>query len=217
MFKVILYIYFNAGGKVEKKLSFFSKSENRGSFFARIASLYPGSDKRYRLIKKAYDIAKDAFREKYRESGERYFEHLRCVALILIDMLYVYRHLDAHILICAALLHDIVEDIPSWTIERVREEFGEEVAKLVDWLTKRNAKEYHERFIRAPRSFFLIKLADRLHNMLTIWSCPRAKILRKIEETEKYYLPFAEQHLILARELHEAVAQAKLYSKEKME
>jgi GTP pyrophosphokinase len=212
-----LYIYFNAGGKVEKKLSFFSQSENRGSFFARIGSLYPESDKRYCLIKKAYDTAKDAFRKKYRESGERYFEHLRCVALIQIDMLYIYHHPDAYILNGAALLHDIVEDIPSWPIERVREEFGEKVAELVDWLTKRNEKEYHERFINAPRNFFLVKLPDRLHNMLTIWSCSREKILRKIEETEKYYLPFAEQHLILARELHEAVAQAKLYAQEKKE
>jgi len=197
---------------LKKRLSYFSKAENRESFFARIASLYPESDNRYLLIKKAYNTAKDAFCGECRESGERYFEHLRCVALILIDTLYVYRHSDAYILICAALLHDIVEDIPSWTITRVREEFGEEVAELVDWLTKRNAKEYHERFINAPRNFFLVKLPDRLHNLLTIWSCPRAKILRKIEETEKYYLPFAEQHLILARELHEAVAQAKVYA-----
>jgi (p)ppGpp synthase/HD superfamily hydrolase len=202
---------------MKKNLMFLGREENRQTFFARIAELlYAPSDWRYKLIEKAYETAKDAFRYKYRETGERYFEHLRRTALILIDILFVYRQPDAYILICAALLHDIVEDIKSWTVERVAKEFGEEVAVLVDWLTKRDSESYHRRFENAPREFFLIKMSDRLDNLLTIWGCSAEKILRKIEETKRYYIPFAELHLILARELHDAVAQAKKFAQAKI-
>ncbi len=194
-------------------MEFLSAAENRASFFRRISHFFPRLDPRYKLIEKAYNYAKDAFREKYRDDGEtRYFEHIRAVALILIDYLRVkdYR------LIIAALLHDIVEDIPSWTIERVRMEFGEEVALLVEYMTKPsgeypNKKDrdavYHSRFRSAPREFFLIKLADRLHNLLTLWACTEEKRKRKIEETRMYYMPYAEEHFILYHELLAVIGQ----------
>lgn len=196
-----------------EKMSFLSRAENRKTFFRRITSFLPAPDSRYQAIEKAYNCAKDAFRGKHRENGDRYFEHLRAVALILIEYLRVkdYR------LIVAALLHDIVEDIPSWTIERVRIEFDDEVALLVEWITKPPAekfpskeerdKMYHNRFPFAPREFFLIKLADRLHNVMTLWASDPKKQARKIEETRVHYLPYAEQHLILLHELEEALEQ----------
>jgi GTP diphosphokinase / guanosine-3',5'-bis(diphosphate) 3'-diphosphatase len=202
---------------MEKSLMFLGKPENRKKFFRRIEDyLYPPSDWRYQLIEKAYSVAKDAFREKYRETGERYFEHLRRTALIQIELLFIYRQPKAYILIGAALLHDLVEDIKGWTIERVAREFCPEIAQLLDWLTKGDPEAYHRRFINAPRDFFLVKFPDRLDNLLTIWGCPVEKIWRKIEETEKYYLPYAELHNILAQELHEAVAQAKKFARAKM-
>ncbi len=162
-------------------------------------------------IEKAYNFAKDGFRGKTRESGERYFEHIRAVALIQID----YLRIKDFELIITALLHDIVEDVPSWTIERVETEFGSRVALLVEYLTKPPktgifAKEqceqiYHGRFRSAPRDFFLVKLPDRLHNLITLWSCPKEKIKRKIEETKLYYLLYAEKELILLHELEEAI------------
>ncbi len=193
-----------------EKMKFLNAAENRESFFKRIAQLFPTLDPRYKAIQRAYDCAKNAFREKKRESGERYFEHLRAVALILID----YLRVKDYELIIATLLHDIIEDIPSWTIDRVRSEFGERVALLVESLTKPKAdglskqevdKIYHERFRFATREFFLIKLSDRLHNTITLWSCTPEKRARKILETKIHYLPYAERELILLHELEEAL------------
>ncbi|MFH1366434.1 MAG: HD domain-containing protein [Patescibacteria group bacterium] len=195
-----------------EKMTFLSAAENRESFFKRISLFLVPSDPRYQAIKRAYNCAKDAFRDIYREDGDRYFEHLRAVALILI----VYLRVKDHCLIVAALLHDIVEDIPSWTIERVRDEFGDKVAFYVDLMTKPDIKDfsskeevdkvYHTRFSFAPREFFLLKLSDRLHNLITLWACTPEKRARKIEETITYYLPYAEKHFILLHELEEALA-----------
>lgn len=182
-----------------------NEAGDREKFFKLIAIYYPPSDERYKLIEKAYNDAKDAFRGKFRDGGERYFEHLRAVALIVIE----YLRVNDYEMIIAALLHDIVEDIPSWTIERIRETYGSRVAMLVDYMTKPKRKfkvktecehAYHQRFINAPRDFFLLKLADRIHNLLTLWSCAKEKRLRKINETIHHYLPYAEKHFILFHE-----------------
>jgi (p)ppGpp synthase/HD superfamily hydrolase len=186
--------------KINPRLNFLSIAENRDTFFQRIGRFFPVSDARYQLIDRAYNMAEDAFNEILRESGECYFEHLRRVALMQIDYLFICDHYK----IAAGLLHDIVEDIPSWTINRVRQEFGSEVAFLVDWMTK-NKLGYHERFAWAPRDFFLIKLPDRWDNLLTLWECPAEKIERKIAETWQYYIPCARRELILAHELEEAL------------
>lgn len=190
------------------KMPFLEAAENRATFFARIAQIYPTRDPRYKEIERAYNAAKDAFRGKNREGGERYFEHLRAVALILI----VYLRIKDHRIICAALLHDVVEDIEHWTIARVAAEFGDYVALLVEYLTKPplelyggskalRDKAYHDRFDSAPREFFLIKLADRLHNLITLGACSAEKRARKIEETKLHYLPYAERELILLHEI----------------
>lgn len=194
------------------RMEFLKAAENKESFFRRISYFYPTLDPRYQLIQRAYNDAKDAFRGLYRDDQEtRYFEHIRVVTLILID----YLRVTDHEMIIAALLHDIVEDIPSWTIGRVRAEFGERVAFLVEYLTKPPKHEYtskeerdrayHSRFLFAPREFFLLKLADRFHNMITLWNCDGEKRKRKIEETRNHYLPHAEKHLILYHELLEAI------------
>jgi GTP pyrophosphokinase len=195
-----------------KRMPFLNGVENRETFFRRISELFPTLDPRYKLIEKAYNDAKDAFRGKLRDDGEtRYFEHIRAVVLIIID----YLRIRDYRIIIAAILHDIVEDIPSWTIERVRAEYGNEIALLVEYMTKPSKKDYpskkdrdkvyHSRFDFAPREFFLLKLSDRLHNLLTLWNCTPEKRKRKIEETLKYYLPFAEKHLILYHEILEAI------------
>lgn len=198
-----------------EKMLFLKAAENRESFFDRIALFLPRSDPRFKSIERAYDVAKDAFRGKFRDNcEERYFEHLRAVALILVE----YLRVKDHELIIAALIHDIVEDIPYWTIERVRLEFGDRVAYLVDYMSKPALKNYtskvlrnrayHDRFAFAPREFFLLKLADRLHNVITLAGCAPEKRRRKIEETKLHYLPYAEIHLILLHELEEAIAWA---------
>lgn len=187
-------------------------AENRESFFRRIALYWPSLDPRYRLIVQAYNDAKDAFRGKYRDDAEtRYFEHIRAVTLIVLD----YLRVRDHEVIIAALLHDIVEDIPAWTIDRVRIGYGDRVALLVEYLSKPPKDEYpdwearervyHTRFGDAPREFFLIKLSDRLHNLLTLWNCEEEKRRRKVRETRLHYLPYAERELILLHELEAAI------------
>ena len=173
-------------------------------------------DSRYQLILRAYNDAKDAFRYTKRESGERYFEHLRAVSLILIDWLRIkdYRY------IVVALLHDIVEDCKEWSLERLTQEYGQDIAVWVEWLTKPPKSEfgndkllrnriYHRRLLEAPRGVKIIKLCDRLHNVMTLAECPPEKIKHKTEETVTYYLPLAEQEIILIHELEEALENLK--------
>ena len=191
---------------------FLEHAGNRESFFRRIRELYPSTDARYQRISHAYNTAKDTFRHVIREDGERYFEHLRAVALILI----VYLRVKDPDLIIAALLHDIVEDCPQWPNERVRAEFGDRVADLLGWLSKPSKMEYpekadrdrvyHARLALAPRDVLIIKLPDRLHNMLTLLACDPEKRHRKVEETKRYYLPLAEREMLLIHELEDALA-----------
>ena len=197
---------------IKRRFPFLESAENRETFFRRIALIFPRSDSRYILIEQAYNTAKEAFREEGREGGQRYFEHLRAVALILID----YFRITDHELIIAAILHDIVEDRPDWTVERVQLMFGQRVACLVDYMSKPPKSEYldktardaayHGRFEQAPREFFLIKLPDRLHNLITLAACPLEKRARKIEETRSHYLRYATRHMILLHELEEALS-----------
>jgi GTP pyrophosphokinase len=198
-------------------MPFLSQAETRQHFFGRIACFLPNRDPRYREIERAYEFAKDAFREVYRDDGNRYFEHLRATALIVVE----YLRVRDYKLIVGALLHDIVEDKDEWTIERVHREFGHEVALLVQYLTMPSPEEllnchsreyvYHERLAFAPREFFLIKLPDRLHNILTLDGRPKEKRVAKIEETRRHYMQYAERHNILIHELEHALLLAEKY------
>jgi guanosine-3',5'-bis(diphosphate) 3'-pyrophosphohydrolase len=195
---------------LEPKLGFVrSRAENKDTFFERIAEIFPPNDPRYILIDNAYEKAKRAFRTKERDGGERYFEHLRAVALIVV----VYMRVRDADVIAAALLHDIIEDIPSWTHQRIKMEFNERVADLVWWLTKPHLRrgwtkedadrKYHRQLRRAPREVIIIKAADRLHNLMTIWKHDGERIARKISETVDFILPLAEDHQLLIHELED--------------
>lgn len=191
-------------------------SESKETFFMRIERLYSKYSKEYRFIERAYDDAENAFKYVKRDGGEPYFTHVRAVAIILIDYLFIFNRIDLQIpayeIIAAALLHDVVEDCENWSLERIRRDYGRNVAWLLDYVSKRPKSDfggdkvaqlvfYHERFVTAPLEFFLIKLADRLHNQLTLWSCDEQKIRNKIIETKKYYIPWARKWGILAHEL----------------
>lgn len=189
-----------------------NQPENRATFFSRIRRLYPEQSKEYQEIYRAYNAAKDGFREKYRDDGERVFEHARRVTIIMIDYLYIADHR----VIIAGLLHDVVEDLKFWTVQRVVTEFNQYSGYLVECMTKlpkdlfpggkteRN-DVYHGQFVVHPRDFFYIKLADRMHNLLTMWCWEAKDIKRKLEETKLYYLPHAKKHCILAHEIQAAI------------
>lgn len=203
-----------------KKLKILlSASESKETFFRRIEKLYSKFSREYRFIERAYDDAEEAFQDKHRDGGEEYFNHLRAVAIILIDYLYIFERKDllipAYQVIAAALLHDTVEDCPKWTLNRIFRDYGRDIAELLDYVSKRpksdfknvteQRKFYHDRFINAPIEFFLIKLADRLHNQMTLWCCDKEKVSFKIYETKEYYIPWAKKCGILAHELEETI------------
>ncbi len=151
------------------------------------------------LIWRAYRYAQNMHGEQTRESGEPYIIHPIEVATILADM-----QMDQQT-ICAALLHDCVEDTKA-SLENITEDFGPDVAQLVDGVTKLDGIEFRSKDEQKAESlrkmFFamakdirvvIIKLADRLHNMRTLKFCEESKRLRTAKETLEVYAPLAHR------------------------
>lgn len=150
------------------------------------------------LIEKAYAFAKNAHDGQKRYSGEPYFSHIAHTGLNLATV-----HVDAKT-IAAGLLHDTIEDanIPGKTVEA---EFGKEIYKLVDGVTKLGKLKYRgvERHVESLRKFFvamsddirvlLIKLADRLHNIQTLEHVPEEKRKRIALETLEIHARLADR------------------------
>ena len=163
-----------------------------------IRQYHPSSD--LSDIERAYKVAKEAHEGQFRKSGEPYIIHPLCVAIILAEL-----ELDKESII-AGLLHDVVEDTVM-TSEDVAREFGDEVALLVDGVTKLTQINYQHDKIEVQaenlRKMFLamakdirvimIKLADRLHNMRTMQYQSPAKQVEKSRETMDIYAPIAHR------------------------
>src|SRR5919198_4715831 len=152
-----------------------------------------------RAVQKAFVFACERHAEQQRASGEDFIVHPVGVAKICAGM-----RLDTATL-CASLLHDTVEDT-SASLEEVEEQFGEEIAALVDGVTKlsgvtfqsrddRQAENYRKMMVAmaADIRVILIKLADRLHNMRTIASMPKQKQHEKAKETLEIFAPLAHR------------------------
>ena len=151
-------------------------------------------------VAKAYRFAAEFHRDQRRRSGEPYINHPVEVALILADDL----HMDEDT-ICAALLHDTVEDTPA-TLDQVAELFGPTVAELVDGVTKltsievtsmdeKQALNLRKMFLAMSKDIrvVIIKLADRLHNMRTLAALPPDRRIFKARETMDVYAPLADR------------------------
>ena len=146
----------------------------------------------------AYEFAHEAHREQKRKSGEPYIIHPIAVASI------VARELElGDNPVISAFLHDVVEDT-DYTVEDIRERFGDDVAFLVDTVTKRKKKSYeHSKQVDNYRQILesvhydiralLIKLADRLHNMRTLDSMRADKQMKIAGETDYFYAPLANR------------------------
>ena len=152
-----------------------------------------------KLILKAYNFAKENHGDQKRKSGEPYIIHPVQVAYILATL-----ELD-DATICAALLHDIVEDT-AVTSEQLEEEFGTEIAQMVEGVTKlgnlqyisikeKQVEDYRKMFLAMGKDIrvILIKLADRLHNMRTLKYLSRDRQIANAEETMELYAPLANR------------------------
>src|SRR5580704_5152757 len=150
-------------------------------------------------VEEAFVFACEHHAAQRRKSGEEFIVHPVGVARICAGM-----RLDTETL-CAALLHDTVEDT-SASIEAVRERFGEEIAAIVDGVTKltgisfqshdeAQAENYRKMMVAMATDVrvILIKLADRLHNMRTIDAMPKQKQMEKARETLEIYAPLAHR------------------------
>ena len=149
-------------------------------------------------IERAYLLAAEAHSEQKRKTGEPYIIHPIAVARIIAEEL----ELGANPII-AAFLHDVVEDT-EYTLEQIRERFGDDVAFLVNAVTKQKKAKYQHskqvdnfRQILESVSFdihaLLIKLADRLHNMRTLSSMSSDKQMKIAGETDYFYAPLANR------------------------
>jgi len=169
-----------------------------GTLVARIRRYRPNTD--LSLIEKAYHVAKEAHGQQCRKSGEPYIIHPLCVTIILADL-----ELDKETLE-AGLLHDVVEDT-ALSHEDVAGMFGEEVALLVDGVSKLSKLNYkadkvevqaenlRKMFLAMAKDIrvILIKLADRLHNMRTLQYMRREKQIEIARETMDIYAPIADR------------------------
>lgn len=162
------------------------------------------SPEKVELIRRAEEFAKMAHDGQKRESGEPYYIHPEAVAILLANM-----DMDAET-VAAGLLHDAVEDGDGITIEKINETFGEDVALMVDGVTKltktghtSDLESREERQAENLRKMYLamandvrvviIKLADRLHNMRTLGICGPEKRQRIARETLDVYAPLADR------------------------
>ncbi len=152
------------------------------------------------MIEKAYRIADEAHKDQRRKSGEPYIIHPLCVAIILADL-----EMDKET-IAAGILHDVVEDT-IMSLDELKAEFGEEVALLVDGVTKLTqiswsmdkmeiqAENLRKMFLAMAKDIrvIIIKLADRLHNMRTLQYMKPEKQKEKAKETMEIYAPIAHR------------------------
>ncbi|MDN3358035.1 bifunctional (p)ppGpp synthetase/guanosine-3',5'-bis(diphosphate) 3'-pyrophosphohydrolase [Actinomadura sp. DC4] len=160
-----------------------------------LRNTHPKAD--VRLVERAYDVAAHHHREQKRKSGDPYITHPLAVATILAEL-----GMNTETL-CAALLHDTVEDT-TYTLDQLRGDFGDVIAALVDGVTKLDKVKYGEAaeaetvrkmVVAMSRDIrvLVIKLADRLHNMRTLRYLPRHKQERKARETLEIFAPLAHR------------------------
>ena len=164
---------------------------------AKVENAHPSDN--LEVLRKAYRFSSKKHDGQSRESGEPYFNHPLAVADILADM-----KLDASC-VSVGLLHDVVEDtvVP---LEEIEDNFGKDIANIVNGLTKINQFHFYSKEARQAENFrkmflamvddirvVLVKLADRLHNMRTLEFLPLERRQRVAQETMEIYAPIAHR------------------------
>ncbi len=192
-------------GRIEAIQEFQSPDQLYRDLILHVQKYHPSDD--ISLIEKAYNLAAEAHKSQVRKSGEPYIIHPLCVAIILADL-----EMDKET-IAAGLLHDVIEDT-ILTEEELTEQFGSDVALLVDGVTKleqlkftrengdktvdrleMQAENLRKMFLAMARDIrvIIIKLADRLHNMRTLKYKSQESQQRIARETMEIYAPIAQR------------------------
>ena len=192
-------------GRIEAIQEFQSPQQLYRDLILRVHKYHPSDD--ITLIEKAYHLAERAHKDQVRKSGEPYIIHPLCVAIILADL-----EMDKET-IAAGLLHDVIEDT-IMTEDEIKEQFGSDVALLVDGVTKleqlqfsnesgdkaldrfeMQAENLRKMFLAMARDIrvIIIKLADRLHNMRTLKYKSLESQQRIAKETMEIYSPIAQR------------------------
>lgn len=191
-------------GRISKSQEFVNPEDLYQELIQRVRKYHPSDD--ISMIAKAYQVAGEAHRDQFRKSGEPYIIHPLNVAIILADL-----ELDKETIV-AGILHDVVEDTVMKE-EDLRREFGDDVALLVDGVTKlekiplsgngeqsdakleMQAENLRKMFLAMAKDIrvIMIKLADRLHNMRTLkYKTPESQ-QRIAKETLEIYCPIAQR------------------------
>lgn len=184
--------------EISKPEDFTPPEELYSQLLDTIRKYHPSSD--VSMIEKAYNIAAEAHKDQKRKSGEPYIIHPLCVAIILAEL-----ELDKETIV-AGILHDVVEDT-IMTTEQIATEFSDEIALLVDGVTKLTqldlsqdkieiqAENLRKMFLAMAKDIrvILIKLADRLHNLRTLQYQSPQKQIEKARETMDIYAPIAHR------------------------
>ncbi len=184
--------------EISKPDDFTPPEELYSQLLDTIRKYHPSSD--VSMIEKAYNIAAEAHKDQKRKSGEPYIIHPLCVAIILAEL-----ELDKETIV-AGILHDVVEDT-IMTTEQIATEFSDEIALLVDGVTKLTqldlsqdkieiqAENLRKMFLAMAKDIrvILIKLADRLHNLRTLQYQSPQKQIEKARETMDIYAPIAHR------------------------
>jgi RelA/SpoT family (p)ppGpp synthetase len=178
-------------------LPYGRRSIGISQLIAKLEGYLPPSE--VERVQEAYDFAFQAHEGQRRRSGEPYITHPVAVADLLADL-----HLDSQTLI-AAILHDVMEDTPTLKDE-ITTRFGQEVAELVDGVSKLDQIQFKSRAEAQAESFrkmllamvrdirvIMVKLADRTHNMRTLGAMPPAKRRSIARETLEIYAPIANR------------------------
>ena len=190
--------FYRMGGNIRETFDFSEPERLYEELIESVKKYHPSTD--ISLIEKAYRIADEAHKGQVRKSGEAYIIHPLCVAIILAEL-----ELDKETIV-AGLLHDVVEDTVM-TDEEIANIFGDEVALLVDGVTKLGQLSYdadkvevqaenlRKMFLAMAKDIrvILIKLADRLHNMRTLKYMKPEKQKEKARETMDIYAPIAQR------------------------
>ncbi len=192
-------------GRIEAIQEFQSPQQLYRDLILRVHKYHPSDD--ITLIEKAYHLAERAHKDQVRKSGEPYIIHPLCVSIILADL-----EMDKET-IAAGLLHDVIEDT-IMTEDEIKEQFGSDVALLVDGVTKleqlqfsnesgdkaldrfeMQAENLRKMFLAMARDIrvIIIKLADRLHNMRTLKYKSLESQQRIARETMEIYSPIAQR------------------------